>query len=183
MLTYFSKSHFPLPYNSNDHFLNYLISCLATIQLYYYVKFGSPFSFVGSAVNIFLPTKEEYPVHHGGRARSGPTAGDISPSGEEIIIKSHNDIFYWHQSLSSPLSSTLQQNYTTLPYIIEPNGEAIAWDYQTPNEEPAGYFTLSEGKNANLYYYPRNPSAAKSEACLTCRAYLLSLLFVAFLTY
>ncbi len=129
---------------------------------------------VGSAVNMMLPTAVEYrATGQDGKAGPGPTAGHMSPSGEEIIIKSYNDVFYWRRTLSTALSTTLQHNYTILPYILEPGGEAIAWDYQGLHQPPAGYFTLSEGANANLYYYPRKPSPATGDACPTPQSYIV----------
>ncbi len=117
----------------------------------------------------------------------GATAGDISASGKEIIIKSYTDVFYWCRDPSTHLVDVLKMNYTLLNYIVEPKGDAIAWDYQESSKDPDGYFTISETTDAVnesiLYYYTRIPSDATSEACLTYRSYPLSLLFVMILSY
>jgi hypothetical protein len=81
------------------------------------------------------------------------TAGDISPSGREILIKAYNTIKYWQRKPGQSIWETLQGEARRLPYEPEPQGEAIAW---ASSEE--GYYTLSEERDgipAFLYFYPR----------------------------
>ncbi|NOY59203.1 MAG: T9SS type A sorting domain-containing protein [Calditrichaeota bacterium] len=79
--------------------------------------------------------------------------GDISASGSEILIKSYNKIDYWHREPGQVLWQALQQNPKQVPYVPEPQGEAVCWA-----ADGSGYFTLSEERNnrpAHLYFYPR----------------------------
>ena len=66
-----------------------------------------------------------------------------------MLIKTYKAVFYWY---------TPDFNYTThltsqpaiLPYIEEPQGEAICFDSNGKN-----YYTISERLNASLYIYQR----------------------------
>ncbi|MFY7788211.1 MAG: hypothetical protein ACOVQA_10090 [Thermoflexibacteraceae bacterium] len=82
------------------------------------------------------------------------TAGDISPSGNEVLIKNYANIFYWKRQNNESLVETLKRKPTALPYTLEPQGEAIAWKL-----DETGYYTVSEkqdDKPVNLYFYKRN---------------------------
>jgi hypothetical protein len=81
------------------------------------------------------------------------TAGDISPTGREILIKAYNTIKYWQRQEGQSVWEALQTESKRLPYEIEPQGEAIAWA-----ADESGYFTLSEERDgipAYLYFYTR----------------------------
>ena len=81
----------------------------------------------------------------------GAVAGDISPSGLEVLIKTYDRVYYWSRdSTAAPLFATTP---VTLPYDVEPQGEAIGWA-----GDGNGYFTISEEARsipATLYFYPR----------------------------
>ncbi|MCZ6818469.1 MAG: T9SS type A sorting domain-containing protein [Calditrichaeota bacterium] len=80
-------------------------------------------------------------------------AGDISPSGLEILVKTYTSIFYWCRTAGQSIAGALSASPVVVPYVVEPQGEAISWDF-----EGAGYFTTSEELGsvpAHLYYYPR----------------------------
>jgi len=82
------------------------------------------------------------------------TGGDISPSGLEILIKTYFNIFYWHRAPGQDLWVALANEPLIVPYIWEPQGEAVGWE----PENLGGYYTISEermGIPAHLYYYPR----------------------------
>ncbi|GAA4408297.1 WD40 repeat domain-containing protein [Nibrella viscosa] len=85
---------------------------------------------------------------------SGITGGDISPDGSEILLRTYLGVLYWKRQGNELLADVLQKrSYRTLPYRIEPQGEAVCFD-----RLGSGYFTLSERNNAaavSLYYYPR----------------------------
>ncbi|GAA4447127.1 hypothetical protein GCM10023189_03100 [Nibrella saemangeumensis] len=85
---------------------------------------------------------------------SGVTGGDISPDGSEILLRSYLSIMYWKRQGDELLADALQKRSPrSLPYRIEPQGEAVCFD-----RDGRGYFTLSERNNAasvSLYYYPR----------------------------
>ena len=77
-------------------------------------------------------------------------AGDISLTGQEIIMKTYNRVFYWRKSPYESLEATLQRIPMCAPYNIEQQGEAVCFD-----TEGSGYFTTSEGLNQPLWYYSR----------------------------
>ena len=83
------------------------------------------------------------------------TGGDISRSGEEVLVKTYTAIYYWQRLPGASLQETFLQRPETVPYIWEPGGEAVAWD-----ADGKGYYTVSEenlGLPARLYFYPRLP--------------------------
>lgn len=80
-------------------------------------------------------------------------AGDISATGNEILIKTYDAIYYWTRLRDKPLWQSFEQTPEMLPYFLEPQGEAVAW-----KADGMGYFTISEvlkGIPAQLYFYPR----------------------------
>lgn len=77
--------------------------------------------------------------------------GDISSNNQEIIIKNYAQAFHWSRKANESLLETLTRTPQNVPYIIEPQGEAIT--FGTNNN---GYYTLSEGNSGNeisLYFY------------------------------
>ncbi len=82
----------------------------------------------------------------------GATGGDISPDGNFILIKTYQNVFMWERSEDSILN-TLNGQRIQVPYVIEPQGEAVAWRY-----DGNGYFTASEEYSdiqSNLYFYSK----------------------------
>ncbi len=92
---------------------------------------------------------------------SSAVAGDISPEGNEIIIKNYLQIFYWTVDEDESIASALRRQPAILPYTPEPQGEGLCWDPET-----LGYYTVSEEplKNlqAYLYYYERSEDPVMS---------------------
>lgn len=81
-------------------------------------------------------------------------AADFSFSGNELLIKTYNEILYWSLSNSTTILQALKTEPVYLTYKPEPQGEAIAWSLDL-----AGFYTLSEskeGERAKLYYYKRH---------------------------
>ena len=81
------------------------------------------------------------------------TAGDISISGLEILIKTYTTIYYWRRVPAQNLWQAFDNKPVKVPYINEPQGEAIAFA-----SDGMGYYTMSEedgGRPAHLYFYPR----------------------------
>lgn len=80
------------------------------------------------------------------------TAGDISADGQYILIKTYPNVFLWkRRQPKENLSETFSRPPMKMPYIVEPQGEAIAW-----KRDRSGYFTVSEsedGAKAPLYFY------------------------------
>lgn len=80
-------------------------------------------------------------------------AGDISPTGQEILLKNYTQVYYWHREPGQTLQQAFAQPARILPYEPEPQGESICWA-----ADASGYFTVSEevaGIPAHLYFYPR----------------------------
>jgi hypothetical protein len=83
----------------------------------------------------------------------GVVAGDISRAGGEILIKTYDAVYFWRRGPEQSVAQALLQAPAKVPYIIEPQGEAVCW-----HPEGRGYFTLSEEFQktpAHLYFYPR----------------------------
>lgn len=82
------------------------------------------------------------------------TGGDISADGQEILVRTYTNIFYWQRKSGETIGQTLlRQALKTLPYELEPQGEAVCFD-----RDMKGYFTLSERRTATsvtLNYYKR----------------------------
>ncbi|MFC1489902.1 hypothetical protein ACFL6K_01705 [Candidatus Latescibacterota bacterium] len=79
--------------------------------------------------------------------------GDISPDGLEILIKTYTNIYYWERGESEELWRAFDVKPFVVPYIPEPQGEAVTW-----KPDSSGYYTISEetsGRPAYLYFYPR----------------------------
>jgi hypothetical protein len=82
------------------------------------------------------------------------TAADISPDGDEIIIRgvptTTGRLFI--RPPGSTISDALNSTPITIPLRAEPQGEAIAFD-----SNGWGYYTVSEGVNQPIYYFDRIP--------------------------
>ncbi len=92
---------------------------------------------------------------------SGVVGGDISPDGLEIILKDYAQIYYYSRKTGEPLAEAFISDPAILPYIPEPQGEAVCWDVKN-----GGYYTLSEsnfGIKPHLYYYPRITTSVKKK--------------------
>ncbi|MEM6841765.1 MAG: hypothetical protein AAF632_06040 [Bacteroidota bacterium] len=83
-----------------------------------------------------------------------PVGGDLSLDGRELLIKSYVQVLYWQrESGETSLFELMQQEPKILPYVAEPQGEAIGWA-----ADSSGFFTLSEKKGSatpSLYFYRR----------------------------
>jgi hypothetical protein len=80
-------------------------------------------------------------------------AADISDNGDEILLKSYNQIFYWKRNKEESFISTLTRKPEELKYSPEAQGESIVFRY-----DGSGFYTLSEapkGKRAGLIFYSR----------------------------
>ncbi|NQU24245.1 MAG: hypothetical protein HQ567_23435, partial [Candidatus Nealsonbacteria bacterium] len=86
------------------------------------------------------------------------TAGDISPTGGEVIIKNYTDARIWTRWPGESVGEAMTRSPAVIPLQEEPMGEAIAFD-----AVGSGYFTHSEnggipggsGPSQPLYYYGR----------------------------
>ncbi|HEX2971317.1 MAG TPA: hypothetical protein VHP11_03230 [Tepidisphaeraceae bacterium] len=84
------------------------------------------------------------------------SAADLSPDGMEVLVRyntgddASESVYHYTRLAKQPLWETLRTRGHRVPYIIEPNGEAIAWA-----ADGNGYYTLSEGSDQPLYFYRR----------------------------
>ncbi|KAK3098363.1 hypothetical protein FSP39_018791 [Pinctada imbricata] len=97
-----------------------------------------------SPVNVNSFTFVPIHTHH-----HDPVDGSISPDGNELLIKSKNDVFYFQISGGDVVKS-MSQFPAILPYTHERLGEAICWSHDGKN-----YYTLGEGHHEPLYLYER----------------------------
>ena len=91
-----------------------------------------------------------------------PSAADISPNGLEVIIRNEQSALVYTRADGETLAAALMRPGLSVPVVgtpVEPNGEAIA--YEALNR---GYFTISEGLNPTLYFFPRLGPAAPGDA-------------------
>lgn len=84
-----------------------------------------------------------------------PYSGVVSATmnANEIIVKTYTQLLYYKRQLNQTIMQTLKNTYTSLPYIIEPQGEAVAFA-----NDRSGYYTISEKGFSNtvkIYFYKR----------------------------
>ncbi|MBX2952843.1 MAG: PE-PGRS family protein [Leadbetterella sp.] len=82
-------------------------------------------------------------------------AGDVSPDGSEVLLKSYNAIYYWKRKPGESLYQVLSRAHDlSAPYTVEPQGESVCW-----STDARGYYTISEQGNSSqtppLYYYSK----------------------------
>jgi hypothetical protein len=80
------------------------------------------------------------------------TAGDISPDGNEILLKNYGSIYYWKKNAGETVLQTLLRTPVSIPYISEQQGEAIGWSVGN------AFYTTSEYANGiipGVYRYSR----------------------------
>lgn len=78
-------------------------------------------------------------------------SADISFSGEDILIKNLTNIFYWKRNLKESVEQTLSKEAIKIPYLPEPQGEAICFGLNSKS-----FYTISErpfGLDSYLYFY------------------------------
>jgi hypothetical protein len=77
-------------------------------------------------------------------------AGDISPDGQWIIVRSMHNATLLQRPAHGPLAQAFKGKMFPLPLAQERQGEAICFDARGQ-----GYYTTSEQRNAPIYYFPR----------------------------
>ncbi len=98
------------------------------------------------------PVNELYEIYKAGRfSFREASAGTSSISGERVLIKNRQEIFYWKRKAGESMVEMLARTPIKAPYAGEPQGEAICFDPEY------NYFTLSEALNSTtiprLYKY------------------------------
>lgn len=84
-----------------------------------------------------------------------PSGADISPSGNEIVVRQENFARLWLRASGQSISSAFQGTAYSIPVTGtangEPNGEAIGFDFYG-----SGYFTMSDSATTQpLRYFSR----------------------------
>ena len=78
------------------------------------------------------------------------TAGDISPQGDEIVIRGYYNASVWARPPGTNLWDAFSGTEYAVPLISEPQGEAVGYD-----ANGSGYYTTSEGSYQPIYYFAR----------------------------
>jgi len=76
------------------------------------------------------------------------TGGDVSPSGDAIILRSYTSGLYWKRAAGTDLWDAFSEVPCSVPIESEPQGEALAFA-----ADGYGYFSVSEGINQPIYFY------------------------------
>lgn len=80
--------------------------------------------------------------------------GDISPNGQEMLIKDYGTVYHWEVEENDPIKTLFKQTPSTVAYVPEVQGEAVGWTYRGD-----GYFTITEIDKLDadliLYHYKR----------------------------
>ncbi len=80
-------------------------------------------------------------------------AGDVSPDGRRVIVRSMLNASLWNRPVGAPLWQAFAGEQVQLPLMDEPQGEGICFD-----GKGAGYFTIGETDYPPLYYFgPAGP--------------------------
>ncbi len=74
------------------------------------------------------------------------TGADISPDGRCVYVRTYTHLLGYPRDPAEPLESAFDQDPFVLAVMAEPQGESVAADAH-------GYWTVSEGKGAELHRY------------------------------
>jgi len=88
------------------------------------------------------------------------TGGDISPDGDEILIRGGSIATLWCRVPGTAVWDAFATSGAAIPLASEPQGEAIAFD-----AAGWGYYTVSEETYPPLYYYDRVPPPSGDLNC------------------
>jgi hypothetical protein len=112
--------------------------------------YTAPKSLLDTTTNITLTFVETFKF-------DVPSGADISPIGNEIVVRQENFAQIFLRTNGQSISSALAEASNGIPVVGEdkgePNGEAIGFDYYG-----GGYFTLSDSEPTGvqpLYYFAR----------------------------
>ncbi|HTM90955.1 MAG TPA: hypothetical protein VL095_00950, partial [Flavisolibacter sp.] len=108
---------------------------------------------VDESKNIYIITKSDIPSKIYKLAYPYDTNNTVSLMGSlpyggvvsatmnanEIIVKTYPSLFYYKRQKNQSIEQTLKTDYTSLPYVLEPQGEAVSFA-----NNGSGYYTISE---------------------------------------
>ena len=78
------------------------------------------------------------------------TGGDISPLGNEVIIRTYSNAFVWIRDGGTALETAFAKAPCSVPLIAETQGEAIGF-----GADGRSYWTVSEGTSEPLHLFVR----------------------------
>jgi hypothetical protein len=78
------------------------------------------------------------------------TAGDISPDGTLVMIRTYTDAYLWVRTAGTSIAGALRTPPCNVPLALETQGEAIGF---TPSGR--GYYTVSEGLFSAVHFFER----------------------------
>lgn len=78
------------------------------------------------------------------------TAGDITPSGDGIAIRTYDRAYFWWRAEGEPIGTALLREPCPIPQQPEPQGEALGFA-----ADGSGYYTISEGQAQPIWFYAR----------------------------
>jgi len=120
------------------------------------IVYSTPLDFKpGDTVTLTRHTRLFFPGHG---TDKWITAGDVSPGGDQVLLRSYGGVFYWQRSYrlgpdsskhAEPLWQTLRRQPVIQPYSPEKQGEAVGF-----SRDGKGFYTISEGRYPRLYHYP-----------------------------
>ena len=76
------------------------------------------------------------------------TGGDVSPSGDGVLLRLYSQAYYWPRATGTNLWEAFSGTACPVPLAVEPQGEAIAFA-----ADGLGYYTISEGAFQPIYFY------------------------------
>lgn len=100
-----------------------------------------------------LKRRTEFPADAPPLARAGgalATGGDISPSGDLIVIRTYSAVWMWSRAPGQSIGEALTAPPCEASSAAEQQGEAIAFD-----ADGRGYVTVSEGEHPALHHFAR----------------------------
>jgi hypothetical protein len=80
------------------------------------------------------------------------TAGDISPAGDVIVLRTYTSVFVFARAGDEPVAAALGREPCEAPAPLERQGEAIAVD-----ADGEGYTTISEGSEPTIWHVAAAP--------------------------
>ncbi|MBI3203860.1 MAG: hypothetical protein HYZ29_20135 [Myxococcales bacterium] len=78
------------------------------------------------------------------------TGGEISPSGDAILIRTYSSLFLWRRGPGVSVPKALEGAPCPVPQHSEPQGEAVCF-----GSDAAGYYTVSEGAEQPIYFFAK----------------------------
>ncbi|WP_140619018.1 hypothetical protein [Pontibacter mangrovi] len=82
---------------------------------------------------------------------NGVVSAAQSEDGKSLVLKTYTHLYFYRRGADETIAEVLQQKALELPYVVEPQGEAVCF-----TNSGNGYFTLSEKSFAEevlLHFY------------------------------